>query len=126
MKRLVALCGLFLLSGCTKYVMRDTAVYQAEINQYDFWATKQAALLREFVSAHCTCDGDEKFTSHQCAQSADFILTIESRAAWHKEMALYLAGLQENRPAENPPTIPDSSILCPVVILPPTTEEGAK
>ncbi len=100
------------LTGCTKYVVRDPAVYQTELNQYDAWATKQAALLKGFVGLHCTCDSG-KFTTKRCADSADFILTIEARHEWHKAMSLHLAGITEDRPPKVPPKIPASSTLCP-------------
>ena len=104
---------LMLLPGCTKYIVRDTVVYQTELNQYDAWATGQAALLRTFVTAQCLCDADGKFLDQKCSDSADYILTIESRAAWHKAMSLYLAGITEERPSEAPPEIPPSGTLCP-------------
>ena len=105
----LALC----FSGCTKYIVRDTVVYQTELNQYDAWATKQASLLKGFVAAHCTCDAAKVFTTPECVQSADFILTVEARAAWHKDMSLYLAGITETRPAAAPPVIPANDTLCP-------------
>lgn len=104
---------LVFLSSCTKYIVRDTVVYQTELNQYDAWATKQAALLKGFVALYCTCDETKKFTTPECIQSADFILTIEARAAWHKEMSLFLAGITETRPPKDPPEIQPSSSLCP-------------
>lgn len=114
MHRYILIPLLFLVStGCTKHIVRDTVVYQTELNQYDAWATQQAALLKGFVTAHCVCDADKKFTAPECAQSADFILTVEARAAWHKSMSLFLAGISEDRPSENPPEIPASSTLCP-------------
>ena len=99
--------------GCTKYVVRDTVVYQAELNQYDAWATQQAALLKGFMVDQCACDGEAKFTTKECRDAADFVLTIEARSEWHKAMSLYLAGITEDRPDETPPEIPASSTLCP-------------
>jgi len=118
MKHLILLLATLMLvlgiEGCTKYVVRDTAVYQTELNQYDSWATKQAGLLKQGMTRteFCTCT-EGKFTDKWCSDSADFILTIESRAAWHKAMSLYLAGVTEERPPEAPPAIPPSSSLCP-------------
>ena len=100
------------LLGCTEHVVRDTVVYQTELNQYDTWAVRQAALLKGFVAAYCTCDVNKKFTTPECAQSADYILTVEARASWHKDMSLFLAGITETRPPETPPEIPASSTLC--------------
>lgn len=117
MKRtILTLLGLFMvlaLVGCTKHVVRDKVVYQTELNQYDAWATKQAALLKGFVAEHCTCDAAQKFTTKPCRDSADFILTIEARHEWHKAMSLHLAGITEERPPKDPPEIPASSTLCP-------------
>lgn len=108
--------SLLAFAGCTEYVVRDTVAYQVdqvELNQYDAWATKQAALLKGFVASHCACDEVKRFTTPECHQSADFILTIEARSAWHKEMSLFLSGISETRPAAEPPAIPDNSTLCP-------------
>ena len=104
------------LGGCTKHVVRDTVVYQTELNQYDAWATKQAALLRQGMARteFCTCV-EGKFTDKWCADSADFSLTVEARHGWHKEMSLYLAGISEKRPPKDPPEIPASNTLCPVI-----------
>lgn len=99
--------------GCTQYVVRDTKVYQTELNQYDAWATKQATLLKWFVANHCVCNEAKEFTLPVCVQSADFILTIEARHEWHKAMSLFLAGITEKRPAKVPPEIPLNSTLCP-------------
>lgn len=108
----MALAGTLLGVGCTKQVVRDANVYQAELAQYDQWATKQASLLRDFVTEHCVCE-DGKFTTERCSTSADYILTIEARAAWHRQMSLYLAGLTDERPEEAPPAIAENSTLCP-------------
>jgi len=106
--------------GCTKYIVRDTTVYQTELNQYDAWATNQAALLKGFMAKDCVCDADKKFTTMVCRESADFVLTIEARAPWHKAMSLYLAGVNDERPGEEPPEIPPSSTLCPGATPAPT------
>lgn len=101
------------ISSCTRHIVRDATVYQTELNQYDAWATRQAALLKSFMADSCTCDGGGKFTTKECAEAADFVLTIEARSAWHKAMSLFLAGITEERPAEVPPEIAPSSSLCP-------------
>lgn len=101
------------IGGCTRHIVRDATVYQTELNQYDAWATKQAALLKTFMAESCTCDASQRFTTRPCADAADFVLTIEARSAWHKAMSLFLAGISEERPAEVPPEISPSSSLCP-------------
>jgi hypothetical protein len=113
LKQLIPLILVAEVLGCTKYIVRDKTVYQAELNQYDSWATQQAALLRGFVTAHCTCNEAKEFTTPECKKSAEFILTVEARAAWHKDMSLFLGGLTETRPPGTPPEIPANSTLCP-------------
>lgn len=99
------------LTGCPSVVVRDAAVYRAELDQYDQWATRQASLLREFVSSECTCEG-ERFVALRCADAADWLLTVEARHGWHREMALFNAGLLEEAPDPTPPAIPRST--CPL------------
>lgn len=98
-------------------IARDAEVYRVELDQYDRWAVRQAALLRDFVSSECTCT-DGRFETARCSEAADWLLTVEARAAWHRQMALSNAGLVENRPPERPPAIPPST--CP---LPPRVGE---
>jgi len=107
-----------LLAGCGHTrIVRDAEVYRAELDQYDRWAVRQAALLRDFVSSECVCV-DGRFESDRCTEAADWLLTVEARHGWHRQMALFNAGLVEDRPPERPPAIPPST--CP---LPPTEEE---
>lgn len=113
MKHLMTLGALLLLTSCTSHIVRDTVVYEAELDQYDAWATKQAALIRGFMAESCVCDREGIFTTKDCRDAADFVLTIEARAAWHKQMSLYLAGISEKRPSKTPPEIPASRTLCP-------------
>lgn len=110
--------------GCTKYSVRDQTVYQTELNQYDNWATAQAKLLKEFVGEICVCDTEGKFTDKRCRDSADYILTVETRHQWHLDMSLYLGGVTEDRPSEELPEIPASSTLCPAPELTPESTGG--
>ncbi len=106
-----------LLASCGSRVVRDTAVYQAELDQYDRWATRQAALLRDFVSTACPCDGP-RFVEPRCREAADWLLTVEARHDWHREMARFNAGLSDQHPAEVPPPIAASSCPLPAARLP--------
>ena len=112
---------LVLLFGCGHgQVVRDAEVYRAELDQYDRWAVRQAALLRDFVSSECACV-EGRFEPARCSESADWLLTVEARHAWHHQMALFNAGLVDARPPASPPDIPSST--CP---LPPApTQEVA-
>ena len=107
------------LAGCGhSRVVRDAEVYRAELDQYDRWAVQQAALLRSFVSSECSCT-DGQFGEARCAEAADWLLTVEARHVWHRQMALFNAGVVEARPPTSPPPIPPST--CP---LPPAAAEG--
>jgi hypothetical protein len=114
MRHVIALIvgAMVILSGCGHgRVVRDADVYRAELDQYDRWAVRQAALLRDFVSSECACV-DGRFETARCSDAADWLLTVETRHAWHHQMALLNAGLIEARPPASPPPIPPSA--CPL------------
>ena len=119
---LIACC--FLISGCaTKTILRDASVYQVELDQYHKWATAQAAYLRGFIEEHCECGGapeGDSFASNDCEKAADFVLTVEARAEWHKQMSLWNAGLLREEPPASPPTI--APLSCPLPPAPSTEE----
>jgi hypothetical protein len=116
MRHIILAC--LLLTGCgKKVVLRDANVYQAELDQYHKWATVQAEHLRDFIEEHCTCDSDAEgpqFEDPECEKAADFVLTIEARAEWHKQMSLWNAGLlpADKEPSKTPPTI--EPLTCPL------------
>ena len=117
MRLWLAIPILFALTGCPKQgtVLRDAAAYQAELNQYDTWAVEQAKYLREFIVAHCVCESEAEgpqFEDPDCERAADFVLTIEARHEWHKNMSLWNANLIEDEPSAQPPEIPPLS--CPL------------
>lgn len=123
MRTLLLFSSLFLWGCPHKTVLRDAKVYEAELNQYDNWAVKQAQFLREFISENCECEpeGDaSQFADEMCESAADYVLTIEARHAWHKQMSLYNASLVEERPPRTPPEIAD--LVCP--LPPPPATEG--
>ncbi len=92
-------------------VVRDAEVYRAELDQYDRWAVRQATLLRDFVSSECACV-EGRFEAGRCADAADWLLSVEARHAWHRQMALFNAGLVDERPPARPPAIPPTT--CPL------------
>ena len=106
------------LSGCGKHAIRDAKVYQAELTQWDTWATKLADLTADFMALGCTCDAEGVFTTKNCADGADYVLTVRARHDWHMQMALYNGSLLEERPSETPPVIPESKTLCPAAPAP--------
>lgn len=113
---LLTMSAALLVSGCAhRTVLRDARVYQAELEQYDRWATEQAKYLRGFIEEHCACESDAEgpqFDDPDCERAADFVLTVEARAEWHKQMSLWNAGLTKDEPAESPPEI--LPLSCPL------------
>jgi len=120
------LAAVTMTAGCAhKTVVRDARVYEAEINQYDNWAVQQAKYLRGFIEEHCECGSDAEgpqFSDPECEKAADFVLTVEARADWHKGMSLWNAGLIEEEPSENPPEI--APLVCPLPAAPGTSDEA--
>jgi hypothetical protein len=72
---------------------------------------RQAKLLSDYIAKDCVCV-DGKFTTDNCRQAADAVVTVNARMEWHKSMMLYLAGITKVRPAAEPP-IPALETLCP-------------
>lgn len=117
------LAAVTMTAGCAhKTVLRDARVYEAEINQYDNWAVQQAKYLRGFIEDHCECGEGTGFSDPECEKAADFVLTVEARADWHKGMSLWNAGLIEEEPSEEPPEIAPS--MCPLPAAPGTSDEA--
>jgi hypothetical protein len=112
-------------AGCAhKTVLRDSRVYEAELDQYTNWATQQAMYLRGFIEEHCICESEAEgpqFNDQDCEKAADYVLTIEARADWHKSMSLWNAGLIESEPSEQPPEI--APLMCPLPPAPGTSDE---
>ena len=121
-RNLLVFSSVLLFAGCAqRTVIRDAAVYQAELNQYNKWATGQAAHLRSFIEEHCECESEAEgpqFSDPECEEAADFVLTVEARAEWHKSMSLWNAGLLQEEPPVIAPVI--APLSCP---LPPVVEE---
>jgi hypothetical protein len=115
MKRVLFVVALVVmaLSGCHKHAIRDVQVYNAELTMWNTWATKLAGLTVGFMALSCACDESGKFTTTECAEAADFVLTVQARHAWHMQMALYNGGITDQRPDKALPQIPPSKTLCP-------------
>lgn len=111
MKVLISFSLALLLAGCPSTVVRDAAVYKAEITWFNQAVTQQAQLLEHFVVEECEC-ADAKFLDPVCRRAAKALLTAMYRSPYHRRMALFNAGLTKERPPKVPPTVPDPSVLC--------------
>ena len=110
---LLAAVALFMLGAtCDRAVVRDATVYQTELDFMEQVGVQQADLLSGFLLTYCTCE-DGEFTTADCRKAAETVVTVQARVPWHKAMALYNAGILEERPPETPPEVADTSTLCP-------------
>jgi len=109
---LVVAFPLLTAGTCNKQVVRDKAVYEAELNFWEQTSVQTADALTEFVKMHCTCDAG-KFATETCEKAAKKALVVKTRVPYHHQMALYNAGLLKDRPPQEPPEVPATSTLCP-------------
>ena len=94
-------------------LVREPSVYQAEMDFFEHGSMQSVDSLTLLISQYCECK-DGAFTTVICKSAAEVAVVLETRASWHKEMALYLGGLTKKRPSAEPPVIPAAETLCPV------------
>jgi len=108
----------FLMGGsCNQSIVRDKTVFEAEVNLAEQMAVQPAEkLMADLVGdidlSACTCEEGE-WTTPECEATAKLILTVITRAPYHKAMALYNAGITDERPPKEAPEIPAPGTLCP-------------
>ncbi len=130
MKRWIPFMAILMLvpilmgSSCNSSVVRDEVTYKAELELTSQMALQSAASLKTLIALECVCK-DNKFTTKDCEKAADTALVIEARMPWHKAMALYNAGITQERPAKEAPTIPAIETLCPAAPAPEPAPEPA-
>jgi len=107
------LLGLFVLLGCNheKLVCRDRMTYIAEFGFFEHATVRSVSVLEKFVQRDCRCENG-KFMTPQCEEAARLITVITVRLPWHRDMALYNAGIIKERPSKTPPLIPAPETLC--------------
>ena len=109
---LAVLSPLIMGGSCNQHIVRDRTVFEAETNLAEQMALQPAEMLQVFLLRECTCDAGV-WTTPECVEVAKLILTVVTRAPYHKAMALYNAGITDDRPPETPPEIPTPETLCP-------------
>jgi hypothetical protein len=107
----VAVFTALALSSCRHTVVREAAVYQAELDFLEQSALQPAQSLEAFIKSSCRCEAG-KFTAPACVEAARRVVVVKARVPWHKAMALHNAGLAE-APAAEPPAVPAPETLCP-------------
>ena len=97
-------------------VVRDAKVYQTELNFWEQASLQTADSLAGFIAKGCSCV-EGKFTTEDCEKAAKKVQVVRVRVPYHKAMALYNAGLLEERPPAEPPVVPPATDLCPTAVV---------
>jgi hypothetical protein len=103
-------------TGCKKgkTVLRDPEVYKNEIGFLQMALEQDTELLEAHLKdGSCSCDEDGAWNNETCEMSALNVLVVQARLGWHVDMMMYLGGLSEERPPEDPPEVAEPSTLCP-------------
>jgi len=87
-------------------IIRDTNVYQSEINWFAVAVQDSAAAL-EAAAASALASGDQD----SCLEYAELSLVLSVRGTYHTQQALFLAELEED--PGDPPEVPAADTLCP-------------
>jgi hypothetical protein len=107
--------SLLSMSACKRVVLRDAATYKNEIHLLEMTIEQDTELLREHLAdGACKCDEEGNWSSESCETAALNVLVMEKRLKWHVAMMMYLGGLAEENPGEEPPVSEEEiSTLCP-------------
>jgi hypothetical protein len=103
-------------TGCKKpgVVLRDPEVYKNEITFFQMALEQDTDLLAEHLAdGTCSCDDSGTWNNVLCEDTALNVLVIQHRLQYHVDLALYNAGMKEERPPKDPPEVPEPSTLCP-------------
>lgn len=125
MTRMLLILSAFMVvgGGCFhNTIVRDTKVVQTELNFFEQVSVQQADLMESLIRSHPDCDCVEgQLPVGECLKAAKLLLTARVRVPYHKAMALYNAGITEERPPKDPPVVPDPhQVFCgegPVALL---------
>lgn len=105
------------LGGCKrgKVALRDAETYKNEVYLLQMAIEQDTELLAAHISdGSCSCDEDGAWNNEVCEASAFNVLVMTERLDWHVAMMMYLAGIEDENPGEEPPVDPaDISKLCP-------------
>lgn len=111
MKRLFLLVLLGLgLTACAPSVVRDKNVYESEVKLFSQISKQAGELLAAEMATKCVCE-EKVFMDPWCEKSAQVVLVTQVRVPWHTDMMLYLGGISETHPGDEP-AFPALSTLC--------------
>jgi hypothetical protein len=98
MKRAIGCAALVLLTGCTKYVIREKATYEAEAAFFDRVGREGGQSFDAVLSEMCVCK-DGAWTTAVCKDAAEKSAILKERVTYHAAMMLYLADIVDDEPA---------------------------
>lgn len=99
-------------AACNQTVVRDATVYRLELGFMEQAAVQSSAVIEDMLGVYCTCDSTKQWTTVLCAEAAKKALVVKTRVPFHKNKALFNAGLLETDPGTTAPAVPEVSTLC--------------
>jgi len=90
---------LMVLSGCQNYVYRKADVYEAEVRFLNDASVQGGSTIRGLIEKTCKCV-DGVWSDASCAEADQVAFILDHRVPLHTEMMLYLADIEEDRPAD--------------------------
>ena len=103
---------LFVAASCDKVAVRDATVYKAEVDFVSAASEETIENGKAVIEKFCFCK-DGAWTTVECEHLAETVVVLQARMAYHTSFMLYLGGMSEERPAKDPPEIPENASLCP-------------
>jgi hypothetical protein len=105
-------------TGCkrtNRVALRDAETYKNEVYFLQMAIEQNSELLAAHIAdGSCSCDEDGAWNNEVCETSAFNVLVMSKRLDWHVAMMMYLAGIQDVNPGEEPPVDPaEISEYCP-------------
>lgn len=105
------------LGGCKRgsVVLRDAETYKNEVYLLQMAIEQDTELLAEHINdGSCSCDEDGAWNNDVCEASAFNVLVMRKRLDWHVAMMMYLGGIAEENPGQEPPVSEEEvTELCP-------------
>jgi len=103
------------LTGCKRVILRDSTTYKNEVYFLQMALEQDTDLLEQHIAdGSCSCDEDGMWNNEVCEMSALNVVVIRHRLDWHVAMMMYLGGLEEENPGDEP-EVPEDAVseLCP-------------
>lgn len=113
---LVLLIVMGVTTSCGGTVVREAEVYKAEIEFIEQATEEQVDGAVALIEKSCECReivGVTAFVTPECQKLAETVVVVKARMSYHLAFMRYLGGIDEERPPETPPEVPEATTLCP-------------